>query len=79
MKPLNFDKYRNEKEGKLTPEMLLEDLGNSVQKHNVTELIYIARDSDGEIFMGYSDMADIELVGLIEYGKLGAFESNGNI
>jgi hypothetical protein len=65
----NFSEWKAEKEGKLTPKVLIENLLQAIDEGIVQEVAFVTRCQDGEIKTGWSEMNLITGIGLLELGK----------
>lgn len=67
---IDFDRFKAEKEGKVTPKSLTEGLLEKVD--DVENLVVMTITEDGLIGVGWSTMSNLELLGLLEAGAFNA-------
>ncbi|MEK5148780.1 hypothetical protein MKX53_17505 [Psychrobacillus sp. FSL K6-4615] len=67
---VELDEFKAKKNGITTPKALVNNLLNHIcTSQDIDVVIYITRNNDGEIEIGYSEGQQSEIVGLLETGK----------
>jgi len=67
--------YRDKKNGKVTPDTILEEIAELVEAGKAEEIVYIAIDSEGETTIGWNGNP-ITAVGLLDYAKLAIIDES---
>ncbi|REK54719.1 MAG: hypothetical protein C6W55_10315 [Thermobacillus sp.] len=61
--------HRAKREGRVTPRACVENLMQAIEMGLVDSVVFVARQPNGEIKVGWSDTLDTEIIGLLECGK----------
>jgi hypothetical protein len=61
--------FRDKKKGEVTPETILEELTELVEKGKVKKIVNVFLDDDGVIWTGWS-CDPIEALGMLEYSRV---------
>lgn len=70
-KPMNeFLEHKAKKEGRTTTKKLTENLLKAINDDEVEFMIYVIKDKSGEIKAGWSESTHLQLLGLLETGKV---------
>ena len=67
---MDFNDYKAIKEGKITPKILIENLLEAIEEGQIDSVVFIAKQNDGFITSGWTDMLHSEAIGLLEIAKL---------
>lgn len=65
-----FLEHKAKKEGRTTNKSLVENLLEAINNDKVDFLVYVAKDKSGEIRAGWSESTHLQLLGLLETGKV---------
>lgn len=71
----DFIKHKNEKEGIVTVDVLIENLYEASKQGLVNKIVYIAIDNEGFIVHGCNTMSSFESMGILEAGKIQILDS----
>ncbi|WP_419957228.1 hypothetical protein [Psychrobacillus psychrotolerans] len=67
---VELNEFKAKKNGITTPKALVNNLLNHIcTSSDVDVVIYITRNKDGEVEIGYSEGRQSEIIGLLEIGK----------
>jgi hypothetical protein len=64
-----FTERKKAREGRVTAKATIEDLYEALKRGLVEHVVFVVRQPDGEIKVGYSDAKHTELIGMLEVGK----------
>ena len=65
-----FNEYKAKKEGVITPKILIENLLDVIKDGDIESVAFVARQIDGTISAGWTDMTHTEAIGMLEVAKL---------
>ena len=66
---INLSEMQAKKNGDVTPLRVLDEVQSLLESGDITKLMYISLNSDGNIVAGWSTTDSNELLGMIEIGK----------
>ncbi|HLT85868.1 MAG TPA: hypothetical protein VKZ62_00030 [Georgenia sp.] len=69
MKVINFDEKLAEKKKDVKPEVLISHLYDAIKDGKVESVLYVTKNKDGTINLGFSTMEQSQVIGYLEIGK----------
>lgn len=66
---VNLSEVQAKKNGDVTPLRVLDEVQSLLEAGDITKLMYISLNSDGDVVAGWSTTDSNELLGMIEVGK----------
>jgi len=69
LKVINFDEKLAEKKKDVKPEVLISHLYDAIKDGKVESVLYVTKNKDGTINLGFSTMEQSQVIGYLEIGK----------
>ena len=69
MKVVDFNKKLAEKRNDVKPEVLISHLLEAIKNEEVDSVIYVTKNKDGTMSLGFSTMFPTQVLGYLEIGK----------